>query len=268
MKRLVFLFLAGLAAAAAFVLFSGRAHHVTPLCNVSAPSGRYQFTIDQATNAATIAAVGKTAGLPDHAVTIALAAALQESGLHNLAGGDRDSVGLFQQRPSQGWGTPAELQSPRFAAAAFFGALRTVSGWETMPVTQAAQLVQRSAAPDAYAAWEGQARALAEALTGEIPAGLACQYDASSETTPAAPLADAMQAELGSASFANTGAAHQWLLASWLVAHASAYKITSVSFGTFRWADAKAVWTSSNPYRSQLAVTLAGQRLPITSGRG
>jgi hypothetical protein len=219
-------------------------------------------------NAATIAAVGKTAGLPDHAVTIALAAALQESGLHNLAGGDRDSVGLFQQRPSQGWGTPAQLHSPRYAAAAFFAALQSVSGWETIPVTQAAQLVQRSAAPDAYAAWEGQARALAVVLTGESPAGLACQFDASSAITPPSPLADAMRAELGSDSFASTDAAHQWLLANWLVAHASAYKITSVSFGTFRWVNSKATWTSTNPYRTQLAVTVAGQGAPITAGGG
>ena len=72
--------------------------------------------------------------------------ALQESGLHNLSYGDRDSLGLFQQRPSQGWGTPAQIMSPRHAAAAFYRRLSRIAGWQAMPVTEAAQTVQHSAA--------------------------------------------------------------------------------------------------------------------------
>ena len=81
----------------------------------------------------------------------ALAAAFQESGLHNLSHGDRDSLGLFQQRPSQGWGTPSQIMDPGYAAGAFYHRLAQVTGWQTTSVTDAAQQVQRSAAPDAYA---------------------------------------------------------------------------------------------------------------------
>jgi len=113
-------------------------------------------------------------GFPHHAVTVALAAALQESLLRNLPGGDRDSVGLFQQRPSQGWGTPAQLTDPRYAAAAFYRALGRISGWSTMPVTDAAQRVQHSATPEAYANWEAEARVLARILTREVPETIVC----------------------------------------------------------------------------------------------
>src|SRR5882757_7057159 len=85
---------------------------VVPKCNVSAGTTTYTVDVEQAANATTIAAVGKRLGLPDHAVTIALAAALQESKLRNLDYGDRDSLGLFQQRPSQGWGAPTEILTP------------------------------------------------------------------------------------------------------------------------------------------------------------
>jgi hypothetical protein len=266
--KVVAVILAGAIAVVIVIVASATRHHIVPVCQVAAPSGRYQLSLDQAANAATIAAVGKAAGLPDHAVTVALAAALQESQLHNLAGGDRDSVGLFQQRPSQGWGTPSQLRTPSYAAGAFFSALRTVPGWETMPVTEAAQLVQRSATPDAYAAWEQEARATAEALTGEEPGGLACQFDARSALPASQPLADAMQAQLGSTSFTATTLAGQWLVATWLVAHASSYHLTSVAFGTYRWVSSKAVWTSANTERVGLAVTVAGRSGWVTTSSG
>jgi len=124
-------------------------------------------------NAATIAGVGLSMGMPDHAVTVALATALQESGLRNLPAGDRDSAGLFQQRPSQGWGTYTQVTDPVHAATAFYDKLRSEPDWPTLSVTQAAQLVQRSATPAAYARWEPVARSLARAFTGEDPAALA-----------------------------------------------------------------------------------------------
>jgi murein DD-endopeptidase MepM/ murein hydrolase activator NlpD len=92
---------------------------------------------------------------------------MQESSLRNLPGGDRDSVGLFQQRPSQGWGTPAQLADPAYAAGKFYSALAAVPGWQAMPLTQAAQAVQRSAHPDAYAKWETDAGALVTEVTGQ-----------------------------------------------------------------------------------------------------
>ncbi|MFL6053788.1 MAG: hypothetical protein ACJ72W_12870 [Actinoallomurus sp.] len=105
--------------------------------------------------------------MPDHAVTVALATAMQESRLKDLPGGDRDSAGLFQQRPSQGWGTHAQIVDPVHAATAFYQRLKTLPGWKQLSVTEAAQDVQHSATPDAYAQWEPQARAIASALTGE-----------------------------------------------------------------------------------------------------
>src|SRR4051794_26767983 len=122
--------------AAGVVITLSFRHHPAPLpsCVASTGTKTYTLDIDQAANAATIAAVGKRLGLPDHAVTVALAAALQESRLRNLDYGDRDSLGLFQQRPSQGWGTETEIQTPSYAAAAFFRALARVHGWETMAI--------------------------------------------------------------------------------------------------------------------------------------
>jgi cell wall-associated NlpC family hydrolase len=101
---------------------------------------------------------------------IATATALQESGLINLGDlgpdNDHDSLGLFQQRPSMGWGTPAQLKNPEYAAVAFYTALRTVTGWQTLPLTEAAQRVQRSAYPDAYSKHETRAAAIVAAFTG------------------------------------------------------------------------------------------------------
>ena len=114
-----------------------------PLCT----SGEVVLTTEQTANAATIAAVGKRLGVPNHAVTVALATAFQESGLRNLDYGDRDSLGLFQQRPSQGWGSAATIRTPRLAAATFYAHLLRVRGWATLPVTEAAQKVQHSGRP-------------------------------------------------------------------------------------------------------------------------
>lgn len=105
---------------------------------------------EQLTNVATIITVGNSKAVPPWGWVVATATAMQESDLHNLTGGDRDSIGLFQQRPSQGWGTPAQLANPAYQAGKFFDKLLTVPGWQQMPLTRAAQAVQRSAYPDAY----------------------------------------------------------------------------------------------------------------------
>jgi len=146
----------------------------------------HSLTAEQTDNASLIAAVGLQRGLPEYAVIIALATAVQESDLRNLDYGDRDSLGLFQQRPSQGWGTPAEVTDPHYATHAFYTALERVEGWAEMDVTVAAQAVQRSAFPDAYADHEAEARAWAAALTGNsAPGSLSCTLP------PAVPMPDA-----------------------------------------------------------------------------
>ncbi|MFJ7998076.1 hypothetical protein ACIQ7D_13155 [Streptomyces sp. NPDC096310] len=134
----------------------------------------YEMTPEQAANAATISAVGSRRGLPERAVTIALATALQESALRNLDHGDRDSLGLFQQRPSKGWGTAAQIQDPVYSAGEFYDHLVKVPGYSRLPLTEAAQRVQRSGFPQAYAKHEPDAALLAAALTGRSAASLTC----------------------------------------------------------------------------------------------
>lgn len=130
---------------------------------------------EQAEHAGLITAIAVGRGLPARAASIALATAYQESDLRNLEGGDRDSIGLFQQRPSQGWGSPEEVSDPTYAANAFYDALLKIEGYESMEITVAAQAVQRSGFPDAYADHERDARALASALTGNSPGAFSCR---------------------------------------------------------------------------------------------
>ncbi|WUH90354.1 NlpC/P60 family protein [Streptomyces sp. NBC_00433] len=125
---------------------------------------------EQIPNAKAIVVTGITLQVPARGQIIALATALQESRLRNLPSGDRDSIGLFQQRPSQGWGTPAQLLDPVYASTRFYTVLLAVPGWQQLTVTQAAQAVQKSALPDAYATWEPLATALQQAITATLPA--------------------------------------------------------------------------------------------------
>jgi len=227
------------------------------LCRVDVGSSTYVIDLAQAANAATIAAVGKRLDVPDHAVTVALATALQESQLHNIAYGDRDSLGLFQQRPSQGWGTAAQVMNPRYAAAAFFEALERIPNWQTMPVTGAAQAVQHSDAPQAYAFWEPLARTLAIATTGETAAGLACQFSPTrSNSLPASPL-PALTAELGPSSLGvPVTTARGWTIATWLVAHADEYRITTVHFAGRQWTP-RGLWTTTANNKTGVQFTQA-----------
>ncbi|MFE6484668.1 heavy metal transporter [Streptomyces sp. NPDC057757] len=168
----------------------------------------YDFTPEQAVNAATISAVGTNRGMPERAVTIALATALQESGLRNIRHGDRDSLGLFQQRPSQGWGTTAEIMDPTYAADIFYEHLAKVDDYARLPLTVAAQRVQRSAFPDAYAKHEPDATLLAAALTGRSAATLTCQGPADATVTGGADsVRAALVRDFGRGVLAETGAA-------------------------------------------------------------
>jgi hypothetical protein len=132
------------------------------------------LSTEQAENASVVAAIGVRRGLPARAVSIALATAYQESKLRNLDHGDRDSLGLFQQRPSQGWGTANQVRDPYHAANRFYDELEKVDGYRDMRITEAAQLVQRSGFPEAYEDHAEDARAVASALTGYSPAAFSC----------------------------------------------------------------------------------------------
>jgi cell wall-associated NlpC family hydrolase len=132
--------------------------------SAQAPMG--SWSAEQMTNAATIVEVGRTDHVPVYGQVIAIATAMQETSLMNLPYGDRDSLGLFQQRPSQGWGTPQQILDPVYASNQFYKALLAVPGWQQLPLTAAAQDVQHSGSPGAYAQWQGQATAVVTHLTG------------------------------------------------------------------------------------------------------
>ena len=130
--------------------------------------------LDQAHYASIIVGLSVRRGLPPRAASIAMATVYQETGIRNLDYGDRDSVGLFQQRPSQGWGTAKQLMDPYYATNEFYDALVKIDGWESEDINDVAQQVQRSGYPEAYRDHEADARVLASTLTGHSPAGFSC----------------------------------------------------------------------------------------------
>ncbi|WNM28021.1 hypothetical protein RN607_03190 [Demequina capsici] len=221
-------------------------------CTVTVEGTSHTLTAEQADNAAIIAARSAAAGLRARAATIALATAVQESGLRNISYGDRDSLGLFQQRPSQGWGTEEEILDVRYAADAFYTALQKVSGWEDLEITVAAQAVQRSAFPNAYADHEPEARLWATALRGYGgPAAVTCDISTPDASTAAA-YADRIAADFGDGMYtvlvtgigdatsvdvtADDGSATtRDQLAAWAVATASTTGATAVTTSTSTW---------------------------------
>ncbi|HSA51980.1 MAG TPA: hypothetical protein VLH10_17970 [Yinghuangia sp.] len=219
-------------------------------CTVETADGDVEFDPGQAANAATMAAVAQARGLPERAVTIAIATSMQESKLYNITYGDRDSVGLFQQRPSQGWGTVEQIQDPVYAVGKFYDGLVKVEGYLDLPLTVAAQKVQRSAYPDAYAQHEPEAQALADALTGRVPASLACRLKGDPAVVAAEPLRAALTTEYapvlngGSITEATpgtltvrpgSGEGRGWSIAAWAVAQAAELGIREVAFDGKVW---------------------------------
>lgn len=274
MRRIAVAFavVAVLIAAGSYVVwrqFSHGLHLALPQptsCTVTAAAGTPSPSVspeavvldpEQLANAATIGAVGIRRKVPDQAIVVALATAWQESKLINLPGGDRDSVGLFQQRPSQGWGTPEQLADPRFAAGAFYTSLTKVKGWQDMRVTDAAQAVQRSAHPEAYEKWSDKAAVLTRAFTGEAPGAVACTLaDEPASRGPVAvtDLAASMKLDWGSGvrttpvtdlvGLALTVRDPQagWQYAHWLVAHAEDRGIKRVRFADLEWTAKSGAW--------------------------
>ncbi|WP_018251994.1 hypothetical protein [Salinispora mooreana] len=229
--------------------FAGRS------CTVQA-DGQVELDAGQMANAATIAAIGAQRGMPERAVVVALATAYQESGLRNLAGGDRDSVGLFQQRPSQGWGSPAEIRDPRYATNTFYAALAKVRDWEEMRVTDAAQTVQRSAFPEAYQKWADESEVLSRALLGQASGAVACAVNDDPQhrgATATAALAQGLTLDWGLAPEAAAAGPTRltltvddeqdgWRYAHWLVSHAQDNGVQLVHFQGLRWTAEEGVW--------------------------
>ncbi|KUL42546.1 MULTISPECIES: hypothetical protein [Actinoplanes] len=228
---------------------------IGPECTVRADG---EVTLDsvQMANAATIAAVGIRKEMPEQAVVVALATAFQESKLENLDDGDRDSVGLFQQRPSQGWGTFDQIKNPRYAASKFYTALKKVKGWEDMRVTDAAQKVQRSAYPNAYEKWADESRVLARALMGLATGAVECTVTgdpvvrgAAAATALVAGLKldwgkklDLVGKEAAGLTVSVSNASSGWRYAHWLVSHASGTGLERVRFGDLEWHAGDGKW--------------------------
>ena len=225
-----------------------------PGCQAGTGVNAIGLDFGQAADAATIAGVAAKDHLPSKALTIAYATALQESKLENPNYGDRDSVGVFQQRPSEGWGTKAELEDPAFAAGAFFGALIKIPHYKSLPVYQAAQDVQRSADGSAYEQYSQTGSALAAAFTA-TPHAVTCWYQPAARTSSGPNLTGAARRLDDTFGVPGEGGALKavsrdrsadselitatsgsgWTVANWLVTNASNYGITQVSYGGYRW---------------------------------
>jgi hypothetical protein len=230
-----------------------------PGCQAGTGNNAIPLDFGQAADAATIAGVAAREHLPTRALTIAYATAFQESKLENLTYGDRDSVGIFQQRPSEGWGTTAELEDPVYASGAFFGALVKVPNYTTVPVYEAAQAVQKSADGFAYQQYAQSGALLADDYT-TMPHAVTCWYSPATqaaddnvspklnlpgavkglESTFGQPGHDAVvtsitSARPGGSVTVSAPSGSGWTVANWLVTNASSYGITQVSYAGYQW---------------------------------
>jgi hypothetical protein len=230
-----------------------------PGCQAGTGGNAIPLDFGQAADAATIAGVAVRERLPSRALTIAYATAFQESKLENLTYGDLDSVGIFQQRPSEGWGSTAQLEDPAYAARAFFGALVKVPGYTTIPVYQAAQDVQKSADGYAYQQYAQTGAQLAADYT-TAPHAVTCWYNPVQQASSAgvstklnlhgaaeeldhvfgAPgqggaLTGVSRIRSGSADLVTTEPGAGWAVADWLVTNAVSYGITQVSYAGYQW---------------------------------
>ncbi|MFJ8670854.1 heavy metal transporter [Streptomyces sp. NPDC093589] len=263
--------------AAAFAVLIGLAGYLVvqyvtggpgaPRCTLRAEAGEepYELSPEQAANAATISAVASSRGLPERAVTIALATAMQESGLRNIDFGDRDSVGLFQQRPSQDWGTVKQIMDPVYSAGEFYTHLANVPGYSRLPLTVAAQKVQRSGFPQAYAKHETDAARLTGALTGRDQHAMTCSQSrpVDGKAGGGAQVREKLVREFGREVLPRTdgaggrGAAAErkvtvpvrsggavagggagrrgWELATWALAHSAELRIEQISYAGRMW---------------------------------
>lgn len=226
------------------------ARHTLPVTGTTQCAAREDGTVvslevGQASIAATIAGVASRLGMPERAVTIAYAAAMQESKLTDPSYGDRDSVGVFQQRPSQGWGPARLLENPGYAAAKFFAALGRVPGYAAMPVAGAAQAVQHSADGAAYAQYALMGAAMAAAFTGAAPHAVWCSYASYVGRSRLTAAGRALTAAFGPLPLSRArdpalaigvpGTAAGWAVAAWLVVHASYYGIHLVRYLRYQW---------------------------------
>ncbi|PNI10207.1 hypothetical protein CXX84_01670 [Arthrobacter sp. AFG7.2] len=242
---------------------------VSERCRADIGERTSELAPDQAVYASLITAVAVQRGLPPRAASIALATAMQESKLRNIDHGDQagpDSRGLFQQRPSQGWGTQAQVMDPYYAANAFYDALVKVPNYESLEITDAAQRVQRSAYPTAYAQHEQMGRTFASGLTGQTPGAVQCTL----RSTEAGGDIAALSAELGQAYgplgtavdgatlVVDAAGSQAWSVAQWAVANAKGFEVTRVEVAGQSWTRAaRDGWQETAGPDGQVRITVA-----------
>jgi hypothetical protein len=230
--------------------------------------GTYELDTSQTAVAATMVAATTSyqPALPERAAVLALAAGLQESKLRNLppGAGDRDSVGVLQQRPSQGWGggDVANLQDVFKATTEFLDHLVKVDGWQTLPLAEAIQDVQISADGSAYAPHEPEATALADSLSGRTPAGVTCTFAKPTQVASATQVASKVASELPvnaptTAQTTVTVPRAGWQTVAWFVAHADQLGIESVDFQGKQWTRAKGWHDRPTASGSAVVATMA-----------
>lgn len=225
------------------------AYHRLPLpvedrCVATVQGSSETLDPNRAYYAALISGVSVKRGLVPRAASIALATAFQESGMRNLDYGHADSIGLFQQRPSKGWGTIEEIMDPWYSATAFYKALVKVKGWEDGDINDMAQKVQRSAHPEAYRKHVDKSRTLASSLTGQTPASFSCTVRSPGDADPDG-MTDFLKQTFGKkiklkatdAGLAVTAndATTAWSVAHVAVAGTQRYGLASVTVGDWNW---------------------------------
>ena len=227
-------------------------------CVATASDRSVAIDLDQAHYTSIIVGLSVKRGLPARAASIAMATVYQESGIRNLEYGDRDSVGLFQQRPSQGWGTAKQLLDPYYATGKFYDALVKIKNWETDDINDVAQKVQRSGYPEAYRDHEPDARVLASALTGHSPAGFSCLEREGNPGKPTALVAsiektfgkvdDQVQGKL--ITIDANSATLAWAYAGHALANSKLYGVTSIKVDGRQWQTETfnlPTWASATP---------------------
>jgi hypothetical protein len=212
--------------------------------------------------------------MDERAVAVAFTTAFQESELINVDYGHDDSLGLFQQRPSMGWGTEEELMDPVYASFKFYEKLRRIDDWRDMRLAEAAQAVQVSAYPELYEKWEDEATAIAAVLAGGRETGLMCVSGTADEvaTDPAA-LAEAYAYQWG---IEATGVDDTtvvigpyetvpgWNRAAWAVARAYDHSITSVAYAGFVWTPGEEGWADAEAEGEATEVSSEASTIVVT----
>lgn len=249
----------GLYAGARALLGDSSTGHVSARCSF----GTYSTDTGQASVAATMVGVVLQRGLPERAAVLSITAAWQESKLRNIApgAGDLDSVGVLQQRPSQGWGTAQELADVATATQRFLDALLNVPGWATEPAAEVIQAVQISADGGLYAQHERKSTAMAKALIGASPEGVSCRFDAPEQVASATAVARLVVQELPVAAPDVSGTqvavpGASWATAAWFVANANRLGIDSVAYSSRTWSRANG-WADSTAAATSVVATMA-----------